>query len=139
MATSSTESRGPEPRRRLGSNHGDTGRPGADGRGGDGGLGAGGCVRDVCSGVTSCACRSARRYRPALWKRCRKPCAPAPPSELQVGDAEPGGQSTSRSYDQKWTPARWFWTTKLATVLTSVSLNTLLCTSLPPIIGVTSI
>jgi hypothetical protein len=39
-------------------------------------------------------------HMPSVRKRARKPCAPTPPIELQVGDAEPGGQSVSRSYDQ---------------------------------------
>jgi hypothetical protein len=38
--------------------------------------------------------------KPSARKRLRKPCAPTPPSELQIGEAEPGAQSTSRSYDQ---------------------------------------
>jgi SAM-dependent methyltransferase len=44
--------------------------------------------------------RLARHGIPAPRNRCRKPWAPAPPIELQIGDAGPAGQSTSRSYDQ---------------------------------------
>jgi hypothetical protein len=35
--------------------------------------------------------------RPSARKRLRKPYDPAVPSELQVAEADPGGQSTSRS------------------------------------------
>ena len=51
---------------------------------------------------TAFARTPARAYQfiPSAMKRARKPCVPAPPSELHVGEAEPGGQSTSRSYDQ---------------------------------------
>jgi hypothetical protein len=38
--------------------------------------------------------------RPSARKRLRNPYEPAVPIELQVAEAEPGAQSTSRSYDQ---------------------------------------
>ncbi len=50
-----------------------------------------------------------------------------------VGDVRaPGGQSTSRSYDQLCTPAGSLDSTKAAMVSASSGWNTLLCTSLRP-------
>src|ERR1700691_2141373 len=81
-----------------------------------------------------------RIYSPTARTRSRSPWGPSYPFpiELHVAEADPCPQSTSRSYDQSWTPASPFAIAKLATVSASPSVNCSLLASFCPIIGVSS-